>query len=284
MESAGILRSFHGVILPNQEPQFFSEKPVVALKTTSRGLLGRQGLISSSARQKGRIIKASEKTSALTSDSAAGLEKTAQGPVENRSVQKSTFPNGFEALVLNVCDETSIAELKLKVGSFEMHLKRDIGNTIAQISGAPGIESPTTAPPIPSEPMTESAPSIQPVVPQKSASTSSSPFANILSSKASKLASLEASGAKSYVLVSSPTVGTFRRGRTLKGKKQPPSCKEGDMIKEGQVIGYLDQFGNELPIKSDAAGEVLKLLFKDGEAVGYGDPLVAVLPSFHAIK
>lgn len=64
------------------------------------------------------------------------------------------------------------------------------------------------------------------------------------------------------------------------------------MIKEGQVIGYLDQFGTELPVKvlssfsfslysglllsyiltkyfhsaeqSDVAGEVLKLLFDDG--------------------
>ncbi|RRT54935.1 hypothetical protein GW17_00058490, partial [Ensete ventricosum] len=44
-------------------------------------------------------------------------------------------------------------------------------------------------------------------------------------------------------------VGTFRIGRTLNGKKQPPSCKEGDMIKEGQAIGFLDQFGNELPVR-----------------------------------
>lgn len=68
---------------------------------------------------------------------------------------------------------------------------------------------------------------------------------------------------------------------------------QGVVIKEGQVIGYLDQFGNELPIKvfllllywslaykklslftyhayliffmqSDVAGEVLKIMFKDG--------------------
>ncbi|THG02786.1 hypothetical protein TEA_029033 [Camellia sinensis var. sinensis] len=60
---------------------------------------------------------------------------------------------------------------------------------------------------------------------------------------------------------------------------------EGEVIKEGQVIGFLDQFGTELPVKqSDVAGEVIKLLFNDGEAVGYGDPLIAVLPSFHGIK
>ncbi|KAE9588834.1 putative biotin/lipoyl attachment [Lupinus albus] len=60
-------------------------------------------------------------------------------------------------------------------------------------------------------------------------------------------------------------------------------CK-GDLIKEGQVLGYLEQFGTSLPVKSDVAGEVLKLLFQDGDAVGYGDPLIAVLPSFHNIN
>ncbi|PNX78799.1 biotin/lipoyl attachment domain-containing protein, partial [Trifolium pratense] len=58
----------------------------------------------------------------------------------------------------------------------------------------------------------------------------------------------------------------------------------GDVIKEGQVIGYIDQFAAGLPIKSDVAGEVLKLLVEDGDPVGYGDPLIAVLPSFHDIK
>ncbi|GKU92194.1 hypothetical protein SLEP1_g5956 [Rubroshorea leprosula] len=56
------------------------------------------------------------------------------------------------------------------------------------------------------------------------------------------------------------------------------------MIKEGQVIGYLDQFGTHFPVRADVAGEVLKLLANDGDAIGYGDPLVAVLPSFHGIK
>ena len=50
------------------------------------------------------------------------------------------------------------------------------------------------------------------------------------------------------------------------------------------MIGYIDQFGTELPVKSDVAGEVLKLLFEEGEAIGYGDPLIAVLPSFHGLS
>eukprot|EP00268_Persea_americana_P010301 TRINITY_DN14190_c0_g1_i1.p1 TRINITY_DN14190_c0_g1~~TRINITY_DN14190_c0_g1_i1.p1 ORF type:complete len:177 (-),score=23.65 TRINITY_DN14190_c0_g1_i1:1160-1663(-) len=112
--------------------------------------------------------------------------------------------------------------------------------------------------------MVESISATPPAVPQKSASVATNPFTNVSLAKSSKLAALEGSGTNSYVIVSSPTVGSFRRGRTVKGKKQPPICKEGDVIKEGQVIGYLDQFGNELPVKSDVAGEILKLLYKDG--------------------
>ncbi|KAH0471090.1 hypothetical protein IEQ34_000813 [Dendrobium chrysotoxum] len=166
-----------------------------------------------------------------------------------------------------------------------MHLKRDIGSTNKSVSTALPIFSPSTAPPIPSMPMSDSNPAPQSAaLPPKPSSVPSSPFAYVSSVRESKLAALEASGSSGYALVSSPTVGSFRSGRIVKGKKQPPSCKEGAVIKEGQVIGYLDQFGNELPIKSDVAGEVLKILFKDGEPVGYGDPIVAVLPSFHGIN
>ncbi|URE28396.1 Biotin carboxyl carrier protein of acetyl-CoA [Musa troglodytarum] len=179
-----------------------------------------------------------------------------------------------KTLIEEVCDLTDIAELKMKVGDFEMFLKRDVGISNAYSVSAP-MESPITAPPIPSKPMVEAVPSSPPVLEQKSTATAA---------KTSKLAALEATGQNAYALVSSSSVGSFQRGRTLKGERQPPICKEGDIIKEGQIIGFLDQFGNELPVRSDVAGEVIKILCENGEAVGYGDPLVAVLPSFHGVK
>ncbi|KAK3014096.1 hypothetical protein RJ639_009501 [Escallonia herrerae] len=211
---------------------------------------------------------------------ASGTTVTAKpDPIssEKSSLQRATFPSGFEALVLEVCDETQVAELKLKVGDFEMHLKRNIEAPVPVVSHA-------APPPIPSKPIVESGPAAPPPSSPKSSPGKSSPFTNVPVEKSAKLAALEASGASGYVLVSSPTVGSFRKGRTLKGKKQPPACKEGDVIEEGQTIGFLDQFGTELPVRSDVSGEVLKLLFNDGEAVGYGDPLIAVLPSFHSIQ
>ncbi|THG10597.1 hypothetical protein TEA_012344 [Camellia sinensis var. sinensis] len=202
-------------------------------------------------------IKASETVVAAKSDVPSDSQP--QRPLEKNGQRRATFPNGFEELVLEVCDETEIAELKLKVGDFEMHLKRNIGAAHAPLP----VVSPTTPPPIPSKPMIESAAASPPTPLPKSSTEKISPFSNVSVEKSSKLAALEASGASGYVLMSSPT---------------------GDVIKEGQVIGFVDQFGTELPVKSDVAGEVLKLLFNDGEAVGYGDPLIAVLPSFHGIE
>ncbi|KAK9154055.1 hypothetical protein Sjap_001535 [Stephania japonica] len=172
------------------------------------------------------------------------------GSLDKKNLQ--TFPSGFE------------------VGDFEMNLKRNVGANIAM---APAI-SPVTAPPIPSKPMIDSAPAAAAAAaapsPKPSPQTSN-PFKNVGPVKSPKLVALEASGATGYVLVLSPT---------------------GIVIKEGQVIGYLDQFGSELPVKyppvfieqSDVAGEVIKLLYDDGDAIGYGDPLIAVLPSFHGIN
>ncbi|GAU18149.1 hypothetical protein TSUD_248500 [Trifolium subterraneum] len=159
-----------------------------------------------------------------------------------------------------------------------MHMKRNIGEANSPISN---ISQATTPPPIPTKPMVDFVPSTPTLSPPKSSPAEANAFVNDSHDKSSKLAELEASGIKNYVLVASPTVGSFQRGRTVKGKKQPPICKEGDIIKHGQVIGYLDQIGTSLPVKSDVAGQVVKLLLQDGEAVGYGDPLIAVLPSFN---
>ncbi|KAL2541816.1 hypothetical protein Adt_02794 [Abeliophyllum distichum] len=250
MESAAVLRSFNYSVSTSSHLKSVFERP---------------GTVTS--------ISNGEPNGAISSDSHKN------GVVEKKSSQ-AMFPNGFEALLTEVCEETKIAELKVKFGGFQMHMKRNI-----QIAPTPApIVSPTSAPPVPSKPMNESAPAASPPSPPKSSAEKINPFANVSASKATKLAALEASGSSGYVILSSPQVGSFRRAKTLKGKKQPPACKEGDVIKEGQIVGFLDQFGTELPVRSDVAGEVLKILYDDGEAVGYGDPLVAVLPSFHGIQ
>ncbi|KAL5720902.1 hypothetical protein ACHQM5_013529 [Ranunculus cassubicifolius] len=285
MESAAVLRSFHCSLGTVAQLQSGIDKSYVvpmcnaSSKKSSvvQGLSGGGRILFTPVVRKGGYVpcaKSSETTLAVTPD-VASTEKT--------GVPSAFFPTGFEELVLEICDETEIAEVKLKIGDFEMNLRRNIGSPVTP---AP-VASHSVPAAAPIKPAAESAPAVSSSS-SKSASKSPpekpSPFQNLSSEKSAKLAALEASGTTGYVLVSSPSVGSFRTGRTVKGKKQPPICKAGDVIKEGQIIGYLDQFGSELPMRSDVAGEVIKLLYSDGEAIGYGDPLLAVLPSFHGIK
>lgn len=266
MEAAANCRSFHGALGFQESYKVPFRRVLVA------------GKLFSTLNQNVRL-KGVAKASSSTTPSKLDAERIAV-PSDNKG-PFSVFPDGFERLVMEVCDETEVAEVKVKVGEYEMHLKRNVDAPVPP----PSIISPTVAPPIPSEPMVAILGSTSPTeeASEKSSPKASNYFANVSSSITAKLAALEASGSDAFVTISSPGVGSFRSGRTVKGKKQRPCCKKGDMINEGQVIGYVDQFGSELPVKSDVAGEVLKVLFEDGEAVGYGDPLVAVLPSFHGI-
>ncbi|CAM8892203.1 unnamed protein product [Rhodiola kirilowii] len=286
MDSATImLRSFHHSVGTGSHKQGLIASPAIynAILSPSRTLqvpgsrLSRK-LSCSMSKQRSSSVSCFKASEAVVVDKVENNIPNSTTVVKAR--QTATFPKGFEALLLEVCDETEVAEVKLRIGDFEMHLKRNVGAT----KPTDAIVSPIVAPPIPSEPMVESLPAALPPSPVKAPSEKFSFFKNGSPEKSPKLLALEASGSVGYVIVSSPTVGSFCRGRTFKGKKQPPSCKEGDMIKEGQTIGYLDQFGTELPVKSDVAGEVLKLLVSDGEPVGYQDPLIAVLPSFPGIK
>ncbi|CAN4101593.1 unnamed protein product [Withania somnifera] len=252
----------------------FSKPTKFPLKGYSNGVK-----FMSSPKKHGRLILSSAKTSESTVTVRSG-DSHQNVPTESSPLPTATFPKGFEVSITEVCDDTEVAELKLKVGDLEMHLKRNIEDPVAP---APVISSPPP-PPSASKPSVSSTATSPVASPGISSLEKVSPFTNVAAEKSAKLAALKATGASGYVLVSCPTVGSFRRARTLKGKKQPPACKEGDVIKEGQIIGFLDQFGTELPVRSDAAGEVLKILFNDGEAAGYGDPLIAVLPSFRGIN
>lgn len=83
-----------------------------------------------------------------------------------------------------------------------MHVKRNIEPTPTPEP----IVSPTSAPPVPSEPMNESAPAAPPPSPSKSSAEKISPFRNVAADKAAKLAALGASGSSGYVILSSPQV------------------------------------------------------------------------------
>ncbi|CAN6457237.1 unnamed protein product [Victoria cruziana] len=187
--------------------------------------------------------------------------------------EKVVLPSSsqVQSLVSEICT-TSIAEFELKLSGFRLYIARDISG--------------------------KSNPSSFIATPDVSVSRSST--GNIVSSGANPSVALSVLGREpppgnvpmlqektadeGLILLKSPKVGYFRRSRTIKGKRAPPACKEKDTVKEGQVVCFVEQLGGEIPVESEVAGEIIEILRKDGAAVGYGDPLIAILPSFPGIK
>ncbi|KAL3511860.1 hypothetical protein ACH5RR_024577 [Cinchona calisaya] len=183
------------------------------------------------------------------------------------------IPNSFEveSLVTDICDTTSIAEFELKLGGFQLYVMRDL--TAPNTTMATPVSAPISA-------------NTGVDVPNANGSASSTSLA-IYKSKHSPtdVQTLPVKAVdEGLAILQSPRVGFFRRSRTIKGKRAPPSCKEKQQVKEGQVLCYIEQLGGEIPIESDISGEVIKILQEDGDPVGYGDALIAILPSFPGIK
>uniref|UniRef100_A0A5B7AMQ0 Lipoyl-binding domain-containing protein n=1 Tax=Davidia involucrata TaxID=16924 RepID=A0A5B7AMQ0_DAVIN len=224
------------------------------------------------------ISRASEK--ALTGCHCLSSEAKSATGLDNGSEEVKSFgtisqliPNAYEveSLLTEICDTTSIAEFELKFSGFRLYVKRDLI----------GMNKPPP-PPI-SAPVsvntTIKAPDLNGSVSSPSlAITKPEPSLGGIQTFLDKAAD------EGLLILQSPRVGYFRRSRTIKGKRAPPSCKEKQMVKEGQVLCYIEQLGGELPIESDVSGEVIKILREDGDPVGYGDALIEILPSFPGIK
>ncbi len=74
-------------------------------------------------------------------------------------------------------------------------------------------------------------------------------------------------------MVKSPIVGTFY------GSPSPgaaPFVAPGDHVEKGQVIGIIEAMKLMNEIESDVAGEVVKCLVSNGQAIEFGQPLFSV--------
>ncbi|KAH9625047.1 hypothetical protein KSS87_020800 [Heliosperma pusillum] len=225
-----------------------------------------------------RSNKASTLSSLVTENEpvATVLEKGEGEKTRPRPVSQ-LIPNSNEVMSLlsDICDTTSIAEFELKLDGFHLHVTRALSAV---------INSPSP-PPVPSVSTSTSSSAYS----KEPASNDQVSTTSLAISKTGPLgiksrALLERAADEGLVVIQSPKVGFFRRCRTIKGKRAPPACKEKQTVKEGQVICYIEQLGWEAPIESDVSGEILKFLCEDGEPVGYGDPIIAILPSFPGIK
>ncbi|CAM6088111.1 unnamed protein product [Calypogeia fissa] len=221
--------------------------------------------------------QASQITCIAVSEELALEKEEAIVPIAESS-PLTPFTPEVHQLLMELCDETSVAELQLKVGSFRLNVKRDVG----RIKSA-AVAAPVAPPPVPSKPMVDSLPPAPaPATPKTS--TASGLISSLSKPLSSTWALLESAADEGLLFVKSPKVGYFRKGRVAKGKSGPPLVDEGQVIKEGHVVCYLEQLGTQQPVESNISGEVVKVLWDDGEPVGFGDPLIAIRPSFPGIK
>ncbi|WP_460532597.1 acetyl-CoA carboxylase biotin carboxyl carrier protein [Flindersiella endophytica] len=76
--------------------------------------------------------------------------------------------------------------------------------------------------------------------------------------------------------ITAPLVGTFYRAPE---PNAAPFVTEGDQVQPGQQVAIVEAMKTMLPVESELAGEVVKILVPDGGSVEYGEHLIAVAPT-----
>ena len=78
------------------------------------------------------------------------------------------------------------------------------------------------------------------------------------------------------VTVEAPMVGTFYRASS---PTADPYVREGDVVKEGQIVCIIEAMKLMNEIEAKVAGRVAKVLVENGQAVEYGQPLFLIEPA-----
>ena len=77
------------------------------------------------------------------------------------------------------------------------------------------------------------------------------------------------------VTIEAPMVGTFYRASS---PTTDPYVREGDVVKEGQILCIIEAMKLMNEIESKAAGRVAKILVENGQPVEYGQALFLLEP------
>jgi len=77
------------------------------------------------------------------------------------------------------------------------------------------------------------------------------------------------------ITVEAPMVGTFYRASS---PTADPFVREGDVVKQGQILCIIEAMKLMNEIESKAAGRIVKVLVDNGQPVEYGQPLFVLEP------
>jgi acetyl-CoA carboxylase biotin carboxyl carrier protein len=78
------------------------------------------------------------------------------------------------------------------------------------------------------------------------------------------------------VTIEAPMVGTFYRAS---GPTADPYVREGDVVKQGQILCIIEAMKLMNEIESKVAGRVAKILVDNAQPVEYGQPLFLIDPA-----
>ena len=77
------------------------------------------------------------------------------------------------------------------------------------------------------------------------------------------------------ITIEAPMVGTFYRTSSPTAE---PYVREGDVVKEGQILCIIEAMKLMNEIETRAGGRIAKILVDNGQAVEYGQPLFLIEP------
>ena len=155
--------------------------------------------------------------------------------------------------------EKDITEFELERGDVKVHVRRG-GSTapVVQVASSLPAVPIAIAPPVAPAPAATptAAPSSAPPAPAAAESTEGASDADL-------------------VIVKSPIVGTYYEAPS---PGTPPFVKIGETVKEGQVLCIIEAMKLMNEIEADAAGEIVKMLAKNGQPIEYGQELFVIRP------
>jgi acetyl-CoA carboxylase biotin carboxyl carrier protein len=85
----------------------------------------------------------------------------------------------------------------------------------------------------------------------------------------------DAAAASTAISIEAPMVGTFYRASSPTAE---PYVREGDVVKEGQILCIIEAMKLMNEIESKAAGRITKVLVDNGQPVEYGQGLFLLEP------
>ena len=162
--------------------------------------------------------------------------------------------------LVKAVSESNLTEFKYEEDGVKLSLKKTSDKIVQVQAPAPALAAPVIAPGI-----SGAVPAVMP--PAASEAPVSGTPADVAAEGG------KAEHAPSGRIVKSPLVGTFYAAPS---EDAEPFVKEGDSVKEGQVLAIVEARKLMNEIERDFTGTVTEILVENGEAVEYGQPLFVI--------